>query len=182
MKNKIIISLILVGLIVVSRLMPHIWNVAPVAAAALLAGALLPRKWALAVPLTGMLLADIVIGFYHWPVMLAVYGSFTFIGLMGAYLKKFSAGKLVAFSLASSTLFFIVTNLAVWATASWYPKTLEGLIMAYTLAIPFFRNTMIGDLMFTGVLFGVYSLVLYLVKLKNYHLSLFKVLSNSSLK
>ncbi len=167
--------MVLVVLIVASRLMPHVWNVAPVAAAALLAGAVLPKKWALAVPLLGMLFSDLLIGFYHWQVMLAVYGSFAVIGLMGAYLKKFSTVKLVGFSLASSTLFFLVTNLAVWAAGDWYPKTLEGLMMAYTLAIPFFRNTMLGDLMFTGALFGAWSVVVFLEKEKMKNLLLIKI-------
>ncbi|MFZ5390734.1 MAG: DUF6580 family putative transport protein [Patescibacteria group bacterium] len=176
MKNKIIISLVLVVLIVASRLIPHVWNVAPVAAAALLAGAVLPKKWALAVPLLGMLFSDLLIGFYHSTVMLAVYGSFAVIGLMGAYLKKFSAIKIVSFSLASSTLFFLITNLAVWAVGDWYPKTWEGLMMAYTLAIPFFRNTMLGDLMFAGVLFGAWQAVMYLSKIKFLGSSFVKVI------
>ncbi|MBI5733861.1 MAG: hypothetical protein HY973_02870 [Candidatus Kerfeldbacteria bacterium] len=159
MKRNLLISLVLVGLIVVSRLVPHIWNVAPVAAAALLAGAILPRKWALVVPLLGMLVSDFIIGFYHLPVILTVYACFALMALGGRFIKLNNPLYWLSGSLASSTLFFLATNFAVWATADWYPKTLEGLTLSYTLAIPFFRNTMLGDLFFTGALFGMWGLV-----------------------
>ncbi|MFA4819180.1 MAG: DUF6580 family putative transport protein [Patescibacteria group bacterium] len=159
MKRNLLISLVLVGLIIVSRLIPHIWNVAPVAAAALLAGAILPRKWALVVPILGMLASDLIIGFYHVPVMLTVYACFALMAASGRFVKLNKPLYWLTGSLASSTLFFLATNFAVWATANWYPKTLEGLMLSYTLAIPFFRNTMLGDLIFTGVLFGVWALI-----------------------
>ena len=159
MKRNLFISLALILLIVVSRLVPHIWNVAPVAAAALLAGAILPRKWALSVPILGMLLGDLIIGFYHVPVMLTVYASFALMTFVGGWLKEMQPHRMVLASLASSTFFFLATNFAVWATADWYPKTWEGLTLCYTLALPFFRNTMLGDLIFTGALFGAWVLV-----------------------
>ncbi|MBI5466032.1 MAG: hypothetical protein HY974_01935 [Candidatus Kerfeldbacteria bacterium] len=159
MKKNLIISFALIALIVVSRLVPHVWNVAPVAAAALLAGVILPRKWALAVPLSGMLLGDFIIGFYHVPVMLTVYASFALMIYLGTWLREMQPHRLVLASLASSTFFFLTTNFAVWASADWYPKTWAGLQLCYTLALPFFRNTMLGDLIFTAVLFGVWALV-----------------------
>ena len=159
MKRNLVISTILIALIFVSRLVPHTWNVAPVAAAALLAGAILPRKWALSVPMLGMLLSDLVIGFYYAPVMLAVYACFAISALLGTWVKDMKPIKILSTSLASSTLFFIATNFAVWASADWYEKSWSGLTLCYALAVPFFRNTMLGDLIFTGVLFGVWELV-----------------------
>lgn len=159
MKKNLLISFILVALVVVARLVPHVWNVAPVAAVALLAGAVLPRKWAFIVPIIGMLLGDFIIGFYHMPVMLTVYASFALMTLVGTWLKQMQPHRLVLASLASSTFFFLTTNFAVWATADWYPKTWTGLLSCYTLALPFFRNTMLGDLIFTGAVFGVWALV-----------------------
>ncbi len=162
-KKNIVLGAALIALIVAWRLLTHFsthaWNVAPVTAAALLAGMVMSRKWAVIVPVLGMLIADSIIGFYHVPVMLTVYACFALMVLPGAWLKKLKAHKLVLASLASSTFFFLATNFAVWATADWYPKTLGGLILAYDLAIPFFRNMMLGDLIFTGVLFGTWTLV-----------------------
>jgi hypothetical protein len=159
MKRNLLISLGLIGLILAGRLIPHVWNVAPVAAAALLAGAILPRKWAIAVPILGMLLGDLIIGFYHVPVMLTVYASFALMTFVGGWLKEMQTHRMVLASLASSTFFFLTTNFAVWASADWYEKSWQGLMLCYTLALPFFRNTMLGDLIFTGALFGVWVLV-----------------------
>lgn len=168
MKRNIVISTILISLIIVGRLMPHMWNATPVAAAALLAGAVLPRKWALGVPILGMLLGDLIIGFYHVPVMLTVYASFALMTFVGSWLRKMQPHRLVMASLASSTFFFIATNFAVWASANWYPKTWEGLTLCYTLALPFFRNTMLGDVFFTGAVFGAWVLANQLVHSKNF--------------
>ncbi len=178
MKRNLLISLVLVGLIVVSRLVPHIWNVAPVAAAALLAGAILPRKWALAVPMLGILVSDLIIGFYHLPVMLTVYACFILMVLGGRFIKLNNPLYWLSGSLASSTLFFLATNFAVWATANWYPKTWAGLQLCYTLAIPFFRNTMLGDLFFTAVLFGAWALVRQVVYKRVAGLDVFRIQIN----
>ncbi len=159
MKRNIVIALVLIVIAAVSRLVPHVWNVAPVAAAAMLAGAIMPRKWAIGVPIVAMLISDSIIGFYHMPVMLTVYACFAASALMGSWLKDMKAVKVLGTSLASSTLFFIATNFAVWATADWYEKSWQGLALAYTLAIPFFRNTMLGDFIFTVVLFGACTVV-----------------------
>jgi hypothetical protein len=62
-------------------------------------------------------------------------------------------------TLASSVLFYAVTNLAVWASGSLYPRTLAGLMVCYTAAIPFFRNSLIGDMAFAAILFGGFALL-----------------------
>jgi hypothetical protein len=63
--------------------------------------------------------------------------------------------------LGGSALFFLVTNGAVWLTAegSIYPKTLAGLIQCYTMGLPFYKNTLLGDLTWSTVLFGGYELM-----------------------
>lgn len=174
MKRNLVIAAVLVLVAAAARLVPHVWNVAPVAAAALLAGAILPRKWAVAVPILAMLASDFFLGAYHWPVMLTVYGCFIASALMGSWLKDMKALKILGTSLASSTLFFLATNFAVWASGDWYEKSWQGLALCYTLAIPFFRNTMLGDLMFSGAMFGVWVLVGQLA----YMQSLFRVRIN----
>lgn len=158
MKRNIVVAIVLVIVAAAGRLTPHVWNVAPVAAVALLAGAVMPRKWAVAVPLVAMLLSDLVIGFYEVPVMLTVYSCFAVSALLGSWVKDMKPVKVLGASLASSTLFFIATNFAVWATADWYTKSWQGLMLCYTLAIPFFRNALLGDLFYTGVLFGAWAL------------------------
>lgn len=160
-KYKIIITGLLISLIVLARYLPHLPNVAPVAAAGLVAGAYLGRRWALAIVITGMLLSDFLLGFYHWPVMLSVYFSLILIAWGGGYLLKYKTPKIVLiYSLGSSFIFYLVTNFAVWATALWYPKNLAGLWLAYEMGIPFLRYTLLGDLFYSVVLFISLELVI----------------------
>ena len=63
--------------------------------------------------------------------------------------------------LASSVLFFVVSNLAVWVVSTSYPKTWGGLVTCYVAAIPFFRNTLLGDGLYVSVLFGGLALAEY---------------------
>ncbi len=110
--------------------------------------------------------------------MLAVYLIFIIIGLLGYFIRKYkSAETIAASSILASVLFFIITNWSVWQFSPWYAKTFPGLMQCYTMAIPFFKNTLLGDLFYTAVLFGVYEGVLLYQKkklvLKN-QLSVFK--------
>ncbi len=147
------------------RLLPHPWNFTPIAAMALFGGVYINKKYALIVPLLAMLVSDYFLGFYEWRLMLAVYGSFLLVGLIGIWLKnQKNLLNIAGASLTGSILFFLITNFAVWAFSSWYTKDFSGLIYCYTLALPFFRNTLMGDLFYAGALFGAYETVLILVK------------------
>lgn len=149
------ISLIVVAAF--SRIFPHPPNVAPITALALFGGVYLEKRWSLFVPFFAMLLSDAVLGFHS--TMLFVYGSFFLIALFGLWLKEHkTVSHIVAVSLCSSLLFFLVTNFGVWfMPQTLYPKTIEGLIQCYVAAIPFFRNTILGDCMYVGVLFGIFE-------------------------
>ena len=59
---------------------------------------------------------------------------------------------LAIMTIGSSVLFFVVTNFAVWIMWDYYPNTLEGLIMCYTMAIPFFQNTLLGTVVYTALM------------------------------
>lgn len=159
-KKTLSISLLLITSIFVLRLLPHPANIAPVAAVALVSGLYLEGKYRVLIPLVGLFLSDILIGFYHLPVMFAVYGSFALSFILGNYVKKHkSLSTVVTATLFSSLAFFFVTNFAVWAFGSWYPKTFEGLQLAYFLAIPFFKNTLIGDFFYLSLMAGSFELL-----------------------
>ncbi len=145
------------------RLIPHIPNVSPIAALALFSGALVPSWGGFAIPIIAMVISDIFLGFHA--TIPFVYGSFLLIAGIGYFLrKKMSAHAVVLGSLVGSTLFFIITNFGVWATSSMYEKNMMGLLRCYTMGLPFFRNTLIGDLFYTGVFFlGYRSLKLLFV-------------------
>lgn len=159
MKSKIVIVFVLVVLAIAGRLLPHVWNATPLVAVSLLAGYVLPRKWAIIVPLVALLLSDLVLGGYNFFVMMTVYVSFAFITWFGSFIKKIKPHRLIAVSLSSSVFFFFTTNFAVWVEGSWYPKTAAGLMFAYEMGIPFFRNMALGDLIFTAVIFSAWVVV-----------------------
>ncbi len=141
-----------------ARLLPHPPNFAPLAAMALFGGAhFADKRLAFAVPLAALLLSDAVLGFYDG--MFAVYGSFALIVCLGLAVRSRRTPVPIAGSaLASSVLFFAVTNFAVWTAGALYPRTPAGLVACYTAAIPFFQNTLAGDAFFTAVLFGGFAL------------------------
>ena len=141
------------------RLAPHAPNFAPVGALALFAGTVLPKRWSVVLPVGAMLLSDAIIGFYQPYVLLAVYGSFLAIVLLGWWAReqKMRAASVIGASLFGSVLFFLVTNAAVWAWGGLYSRTAAGLLLAYTMGVPFFRNTLASDLVYNGVLFGVFA-------------------------
>lgn len=151
-------TFVLIGAI--ARVIPHVPNFAPIGAMALFGGAYMGKKQALTLPIVAMILSDLVIGFDSLPMRLSVYGSFLLMVLMGMFLKsRVNAKNTIIFSLTSSILFFVITNFAVWAFGGLYPHTATGLAQSYFFAIPFFRNTVLGDLFYSGVFFGGFSLL-----------------------
>lgn len=135
-------------------------NVSPVGALAMFSGVFLPRRYAFVVPLGLMLASDLFIGFYELPVMVTVYVCFALSNVLGLWLRRrLTVVRVAAASLAGSVVFFLVTNAAVWIFQTMYPHTLAGLGQAYWAGIPFFRNTVVGDLGYTALFFGLYQLI-----------------------
>lgn len=147
-------------LAVVIRLFPFLPNFTPIAAIALFAGTYLKRKeLAFAVPFSALLISDLFIGFHQ--TMIAVYVGFAITVMLGFYLRRnMKVQNVVLASLASSVIFYLITNFAVWVSGMvGYPFTIEGLMQSYVAAIPFFRNSLFGDLFYNGVLFGSFYLI-----------------------
>jgi len=159
-KTKIIIAVAIILLAAASRLLKHPFNFTPIVAMSIFAGCYLKKYWAVALPLFAMLISDYFIGFYDWQVMISVYLSvavaFGIGWLLSKRLKWFNVGLSV---LAASVVFFIITNFAVWAFFSWYPHTWAGLLNCFTLALPFFRSSLAGNVVYVGLFFGVYETV-----------------------
>jgi hypothetical protein len=140
------------------RLIPHPPNFAPIAAMALFGGAYFNKKWAaFLVPLAAMIITDLILGFHE--TMWAVYLSFALIVVIGMMmLKEKKVGNIFFASVISSVIFFIITNFGIWLSTPYYEKTGLGLVSCYTAAIPFFHQTLLSDLFFVGILFGLYHL------------------------
>jgi len=155
--KKIIIPILFILLAAISRFLPHPANFAPIAGMALFGGVYFSKKFTFIVPFLALLISDFFIGFHQ--TMPFVYGSFLIVGLIGLWLKNHKTTKnIFASTLVSSILFFIITNFGVWFMGNMYAKNIFGLVDCYIMAIPFFRNTIVGDLFYTGIFFGGYQL------------------------
>jgi hypothetical protein len=142
------------------RLVPHPPNFSPIGAMALFSGAYLGRRGAVALvaPLGALFLSDLVLGFYSG--MITVYFSVALIVIIGwLALRRVSPIRVGGAAIASSVLFFALTNFGVWLSSGFYPRTLAGLEACYVAAIPFFQNTVAGDLFYAAVLFGGFALL-----------------------
>lgn len=168
-KNLIVVASLIV-IAVLSRILPHPYNFTPIAGVALFSAAYLGSRWiTFLIPMAAMWVSDLFInnviygayteGFvwftngFYW-----MYGAFALIALLGLVaLKSVTFGKVIGSALASSVLFFLITNFGAWIGNPIYPQTFSGLLMSYTAGIPFFQNTVMGDLFYVGALFGAYE-------------------------
>jgi hypothetical protein len=157
----IVVCSFIVGAAIVRILFNELnfWNFSPVAAIALFAGAKIQdKRLAFVIPLCVLFLTDIVLGFYSY--MLPVYGAFAITTLLGIMLsKKENFLTILIASVTSSAIFFLITNLVFWYPMGMYPMNLHGQMSSYIAALPFFRNTLLSDLLFNTALFGSWFLI-----------------------
>lgn len=168
-RSQLLLAVGLVLVAIVGRLMPHPPNMTPVAGAALLAGSVLARRyWALAVPLLAMLASDMLIGFHSWGVLIAVYVGLALPALLGRFVSRGPSRYLRIGGLAflGAVSFFIISNLGVFAFTPHYPPTWGGLAACFAAAIPFFKYTLLGDLVWAVSLFAVFDAATYYVGLR----------------
>lgn len=171
---KLRLALALILLAVVTRLglnlLPHPpHNFSPIAAMGLFGAAVFARRWlALAVPFLALFLSDLFLNnviysqFYVGFTLITswwIYAAFGLVMLVGWALlrERLTAGLVVGASLTGSLLFFLITNFSVWIEGTMYPKTGAGLLACYAAGLPFLKNTVLGDLLFSGALFGAYA-------------------------
>ena len=175
--SYLVILAVLIALGVAGRLLPHPPNFTPMAAIALFAGFIFIKRYmAVVAVISTMILCDyfafgsLSVSWFGSKSMFVVYIALLFPIVFKNFLqKKLGILRIFGAALASSSVFFLATNFAVWAFSPMYEKTLEGLVLCYTMAIPFFQNTIAGDLIWSGVIFGTY------LALRNYsNLQIFK--------
>ena len=154
------IALIVLGII--TRFIPHTSNFTPVIAIALFSGFYLNKKYAILIPLSLMIVSDLFLGTHN--MIIFTWGSVALIAIFGIIMQKRKSALVIAgSSLTCAILFFLITNFGVWL-AGWYTHTFAGLINCYTMAIPFFRSTLLSTLSYTAVLFGTYEFIAKRVK------------------
>lgn len=160
--------LLLVLFAAFSRLIPHPYNFTPIGGMALFGAAYFGRKyWALLVPalalyLSSLLLDNTLYAQYYdgfvWFSNPFVYFAFGLIALFGlGMLQKITTIRVLGGALGASAIFFLVSNFGAWLGSPMYPQDFNGLMAAYAAGLPFLRNTLLGDLVYTGVLFGAYQ-------------------------
>lgn len=171
--TALVIVMILVA--AMTRLIPHYPNFTAVGAVALFGGAYLSKRMAFIIPVVALFISDLFLnnliyarlypefydGFMLFNVKgLPVYGAFIAVILIGMFfIKKATIKNVLGSAVLASVVFFLVTNFAVWAGSVIYPKSLAGLLACYTAAVPFFWNTLLGNVVFVTVLFGGYAWV-----------------------
>jgi len=160
-KNLPIFLIIIIAAAI--RVIPHPPNFAPIGGLALFSGAYLKDKRAFVIPLGAMIISDLIIGLHD--TMIYVYVSFGLIVIIGSYLRKNQHWEnILGATLISSILFFVITNFGVWASSEMYAHTASGLRQAYVMAIPFFRNTVLGDVVYSLSFFYGYRLIMLMDK------------------
>ena len=145
---KISIGIFLV--LAASRLIPHPPNFTSLIALSFYIPTVLGIRFLPAL-LASFVLTDLIIGFHG--TILFTWGSVILIGLIS---NKFIKNTLTRISgaLVGATIFFIVTNFGVWSLGS-YSYTLEGFLLCYTLALPFFGYTLVSTLVFSAIIEGI---------------------------
>lgn len=177
-KNKIQLRFSIISVIIIiaamSRIIPHPANFAPIGAIALFGSANYSKRyWMYFIPIFSMWLSDLVLNnivygqyFDHfvwfYSGSLFTYAALAIIVLMGRLsLKNIKFKNLLFSTIGASIIFFILSNFGVWVSSGLYSHTLLGLQTCYIAGIPFFNNTLIGDFVYTGLLFGVFELLKY---------------------
>jgi hypothetical protein len=169
MKRKNILVIAIVLMILASlRLVINIPNFSPIGAIALMGGALLTRNsLGLLITFGVLILSDILLAYslpmyseyLFSPTMFAVYFSFGIVFLFGKLMAgNINMTKVMAYSLLSAVMFFLITNASSWMVYDFYPKNFNGLLLSYEAGLPFFRNTLVSQILFSSLIFAIHKL------------------------
>ncbi len=154
--RQTLLALCLICAGIALRVAPHPSNFTPVTAIALFGGVTLNPLISLTVPLIVMIASDLWIGPHelYW----LTWGLFVVVSLLGVLLRnRVKLGTLFFGTIGASVLFFIGSNLGVFIFQNMYPKTAAGLVQCFVMALPFFRNSLAGDLFYSAVFFGIFA-------------------------
>ena len=175
MKDKFFYIIFFTLVLIMARLIPHPPNFSPIIASAILAPMIIKNRYlGILITILAMIITDAIIGFHIY--QLVIYLTIITISLFAPMKNKLS--HLLVFSIGGSVWFFITTNFAVWLAWDYYTKDIEGLLTCYILALPFFTNTLISTILFTGILSVFVKKLNFLNEKTNYLASRFFRLNN----
>jgi hypothetical protein len=170
--NNLLAVIIFMALAIVSRFLGpwvfgNVWNFAPLNAIALFSGAYIIRKpIAFLVPLLFVWIGDMMVSYFHYGRLVVFYDGFYWqyltyilIVLLGSsiLLNRIKPLRVLSGGLLASVLFFLLTNFGSWLTFNMYPMTWQGLMACYVAGIPFFKQTLLSDLVYIVFLFGSFE-------------------------
>ena len=148
MDKKTYIYLVLfIAFLVQLRLIPHPPNFTPILAAGVFSGFYFRRFFlGLFIIILSMFIGDLYFGFHN--TMFFTYISLSVAVMLGLLIKQLKFSEIIFSGLVSSVCFFLITNFGAWITLDMYEKNFAGLMSSYTLAIPFFQNTLISTFLY----------------------------------
>ncbi|MEJ7693724.1 DUF6580 family putative transport protein [Daejeonella sp.] len=161
--SRFIVLTLIVILAAFSRALPLVidntWNFTAVGALAIFAGAQFnDKRLAFIMPLAAMALADIL--FLRNGFSLLVYTGFIAMVACGFLIRnKVNTTNVILASFISASVFYLITNFSFFYPVTLYPRNFSGIIASYTAALPFFRNMLLGNLVYSAVLFGAFYLL-----------------------
>ena len=168
--STIILAVILVVAAAISRVLMYPHNFSPIIGMAIFSGAVIKdKKFAFVLPIVSMFLSDVMFevfkiapGFWGWG-QLVGYGILALITIIAFNLRKINVLNVIAYSLLSSVIFFVLSNLSFFILDNpvyhTYPQTANGFLQCYIQALPFFKTSLVADLIYSAVLFGAYYAV-----------------------
>lgn len=174
MDRNIFVVTLLIIVAAISRFIPHGYNFTPIAGMALLGGAYFNKKaLAFAIPIAVLFVTDLILNntLYRafFPseddfVLFSEFMIYTYLGtaaiaLIGmGFLKKVTGPRILGSALLSTIVFFLLTNFGSWFGSPMYPQTFSGLLTSYIAGLPFMSGHLIGNIVFSFLLFGSYEL------------------------
>ena len=145
--NNLVLPVVIILSLSLTRLIPHPWNFTPMLAVGIFSGFYFKQFYlSLFIVILSMFIGDLYLGFHS--TMFFTYISLAVAVIIGLYIKHFKFTEILFSGLASSVSFFIITNFGAWLTLEMYEKNFAGLLQSYTLAIPFFHNTLISTFLY----------------------------------
>ena len=145
--NNLLLPIVIILSLSLTRLIPHPWNFTPMLAVGIFSGFYFKQFYlSLFIVILSMFIGDLYLGFHS--TMFFTYISLAVAVIIGLYIKHFKFTEILFSGLASSVSFFIITNFGAWLTLEMYEKNFAGLLQSYTLAIPFFHNTLISTFLY----------------------------------
>lgn len=162
---------LLILIVTLSRAIPHMPNFSPMNSICLFAATYCLKEWQkylipiLCIWLSDVYITNVIYGQYYdsfvwlYDGFYWQYATYAFIVLLGGIvITKVKVKRVLGAAILSSILFFIITNFGVWFSGNFYPKNVEGLVACYIAGIPFFKGTLLGDLFYSSLMFGVFEL------------------------